>query len=282
MARQARDPAEVALQGQALSLTSSGSGRRIVFLPAGIWYAPDDEFADRLATLGRVVTPVHPGFRGGSIKPHLTNADDLAYLYLDLLDYLSKSDANAGGVVLVGASFGAFVAAQMAIKSHPGIDGLVLIGAAGVKAGGRHDRDIVDLFAHPQSDLVRMTFADPSAHDVDLKAMPEEAVRRRVEAREALARFAWEPYMHDPKLPVRLGRVGVPALVLHGSADQIVARQCAELYAERIPQARLQLIEGAGHLPHVEAPEETLAAIAGFINGLPPSAEARSSKQGSR
>ncbi len=267
------DLTTIDLHGQALDISARGSGkgvgRDILFLSSGIWFAPDNAFVDDLAMHGRVTTPVHPGFGATPIPHHLTSADDLAYLYLDLIERMVSTSKGSRDVVIVAGSFGAFVAAQMAIKSCQRIAGLVLIGPTGVKAGGRTDRDYVDLFAHTEAALADLTFADPEPHRFDPTKAPEEAVLARVRAREALARYAWQPYMHDPKLAGRLLRIGAPTLVLQGAQDKIVARACAELYATKIPGARLHVIEHAGHLPHVEQPAATLAAIASFLTTLP-------------
>ena len=43
--------------------------------------------------------------------------------------------------------------------------------------------------------------------------------------READARFAWSPYMHNPKLKGRLHRIRMPTLLLWGTADRILTRE---------------------------------------------------------
>lgn len=263
----------VELQGQPLDLSVTGSGRSILFLSAGVWLASDAAFASDLARLGRVITPVHPGFGRHDAANQLTSADDLAYLYLDLVEHILAGDSGAKDVIVVAASLGAYVAAQMAVKSCQRIAGLVLIGPTGVKAGNRDSRDYVDLFAHAEPELVKLVFADPARFQTDLADLPEAAVTDRVRAREALARFVWQPYMHDPKLARRLHRITTPTLVLRGAEDRVVVPAVADLLAGKIPNARLEMIGRAGHLPHVEQPAATLAAIAKFIEALPAAAK---------
>ena len=207
----------VELLGQPLELSVSGSGRNILFLSAGIWLASDAAFTSDLAKLGRVTAPVHPGFGKHDAGNHLTTADDLAYLYLDLIEHILADDKAAKDVTIVAASLGAYVAAQMAIKSCQRIAGLVLIGPMGVKAGNRDARDYVDLFAHAEPDLVKLAFSDPARFQVDLTELSEAAVTDRVRAREALARFVWQPYMHDPKAR--------PPPASHHRAHPVVARR---------------------------------------------------------
>ena len=77
----------------------------------------------------------------------------------------------------------------------------------------------------------------------------------RLRGREMTTRLCWKPYMHDPSLIHLLPRVRVPTLVIWGENDRIVPVSAGELIAEAIPDARLQVIAGAGHLPHVENPK---------------------------
>lgn len=266
------EPTTVELHGQPLELRVAGTGRPILFLPGGLWLASDDAFILELAKLGRVTAPVHPGFGALPAPDHLHAADDLSYVYLDLLEHMlaeAKPDSNA---VVVAASFGAFVALQMAVKSCRHIAGLVLIGPTGVKAGGREARDYVDLFTQADAQLCDLAFADPARFRVDLPELTEAAVVARVRAREALARYVWQPYMHDPKLAGRLHRVATPTLLLRGAQDRIAAPACADLIAARVRGARLETIANAGHLPHVEQPAATLAALDKLVRSLPAAA----------
>ncbi|GAB2580975.1 alpha/beta fold hydrolase [Kribbella endophytica] len=53
----------------------------------------------------------------------------------------------------------------------------------------------------------------------------------------------------------RLPAIDVPALVIHGTADQMILSTEGERLARLIPGARLELLEGAGHLFWREQPE---------------------------
>jgi pimeloyl-ACP methyl ester carboxylesterase len=85
--------------------------------------------------------------------------------------------------------------------------------------------------------------------------------------RETLALLTWEPYMHNPKLRHRLHRVNAPALFLRGASDGIVSAGYLERYAALVPNARIETIAAAGHLPHVEQPAATAAKVLQFLNG---------------
>jgi pimeloyl-ACP methyl ester carboxylesterase len=66
-----------------------------------------------------------------------------------------------------------------------------------------------------------------------------------------------------------LARVSVPRLVIHGELDNTpLAGNCEWVTGH--PSARLAVIRGAGHWPHYERPEETLALIRAFLDGKQP------------
>ena len=73
--------------------------------------------------------------------------------------------------------------------------------------------------------------------------------------------------MHNPKLKHRLHRVEVPTLLLRGASDGIVSAEYLARYAALFPQARIETIAAAGHLPHVEQRASTAAKVLQFLNG---------------
>lgn len=75
----------------------------------------------------------------------------------------------------------------------------------------------------------------------------------------------------------RLGEIRVPTLVIAGRSDFLFPPESQALLAARIPNARLHIVERAGHNPQTERPAETLAAVEGFLAARPrrDAAEAR-------
>jgi pimeloyl-ACP methyl ester carboxylesterase len=63
----------------------------------------------------------------------------------------------------------------------------------------------------------------------------------------------------------RLGEIAAPTLVLHGTEDGVVDPRNAPLLAERIPGARLELFDGAGHLLFWEQRERFVRAVSEFL-----------------
>lgn len=98
-----------------------------------------------------------------------------------------------------------------------------------------------------------------------LRDIPEEVALPQIKALEAAARVGWNPYLHDPKLEGRLRRVTAPTLVLWGRQDGLVPLAYGERWRERIPGARLVVIEECGHLPPIEKPSAFADAVLGFL-----------------
>ena len=73
-----------------------------------------------------------------------------------------------------------------------------------------------------------------------------------------------DAYTSEQALNDRLADAAVPVMAIFGSEDQIVDADKAIAAYEEIPGVRTATIEGAGHSPHVETPEETAPLILEF------------------
>jgi pimeloyl-ACP methyl ester carboxylesterase len=248
VAPRAGGPIEVG--GLRIEVTEGGEGRPLLFLHPGIGIDAKAPVLERLAAKTRLIAPSHPGFGASDIAPSMTTVDDLAYFYLDLIDHLDLRDA-----IVVGVGFGAWVAAEVATKSTARLSHLVMANPIGIKVGGRETRDIVDIFALLEPEFNTLAYCDPKAGERDYKSLPEADVTAVARNREALARFGWQPYMHNPKLKGRLHRIQVPTLFLWGAQDRILSEDYGRAYCAAIPGACFELIDKAGHFPHLEQPQ---------------------------
>ncbi len=70
----------------------------------------------------------------------------------------------------------------------------------------------------------------------------------------------------------RLGEITTPTLVMAGSHDFVFPPECQRELAADIPNARLKIIERAGHNPHDERPAEVMPTLRDFITAEPPAA----------
>jgi pimeloyl-ACP methyl ester carboxylesterase len=104
---------------------------------------------------------------------------------------------------------------------------------------------------------------------VDPATVPPEQAAQRVANMATMRVFAGDPYMHEPGLPGRLGRVEIPVLVLWGDSDRIVTPGYGQALAAAFPQAQFTVISQAGHLPQLEQPDATFGALDAFIRKDP-------------
>jgi pimeloyl-ACP methyl ester carboxylesterase len=181
----------------------------------------------------------------------MSSIDDVSYFYLDLLESLDLRDT-----LVVGVGIGAWIAAEIAVKSTERLSHLVMANPVGIKVGDRETRDIVDIWSMSQAEVDALAYFDPAVGKRDYKNLPDADSLAAARNREATARFCWSPYMHNPKLKARLHRIGIPTLFLWGTADRILTEAYGRAYCAEIPGARFETIERAGHYPHLEQPEE--------------------------
>ncbi len=252
----------VEINGIEVELSVRGRGRPLLFLHPEIGLDRAGPALDHLAKGARVIAPTHPGYGRAKLPSEFNTIDDLAYLYLDFLDALDLRD-----VAIVGAGLGGWIAAEIAVKNAARLSHLVLADAFGIKVGDREARDIFDMYFITEAELAKVVYFDQEFAKRDLSKLPDDELYAIARAREATSRFGWKPYMHDPKLKGRLHRIGIPALFLWGAEDRIVAPAYGQAYCARVPNARFETIERAGHFPHVERPEEFALLALDFIVG---------------
>ena len=249
------------VRGFPVAIHKAGSGPPLLYLHAEQYVDQTGPHLDALAKKWTVIAPRHPGYAAGSSAADLRSVDDLAYLYLDLLDELKLDD-----VVLVGASLGGWIALEMCVRNRARLSKLVLVSSVGVKFSGREERDFADLFYLPDVEAFPLLFADPKRHAPDYAAMSADQLEQVARERQMLAFYGWRPYLHNPQLKRWLHRVDLPTLVLCGEADRFAKPSYGQALASALPAAELKLIPGAGHYPGIEQSEATLQAIDAFVH----------------
>jgi pimeloyl-ACP methyl ester carboxylesterase len=196
-------------------------------------------------------------------------------------DTLAVLDAaGCGRSVLVACSMGAQTAVDLTLAHPERVAGLVLIGAA---IRGAPYPEIV---GGATADLSAALEAADEAGDVDEIARLDawmwldgpSAVEGRVggptrelfldmNGRALRAPDPGEPAETSPAWP-RLGEIAAPTLVLVGRLDVEEIQAIDELAAGMIPDARLRVLDGVAHVPHLEADPTTLDEIAAFVDSL--------------
>jgi pimeloyl-ACP methyl ester carboxylesterase len=249
---------ELTVRDTPVHLLTAGEGPPLLFLhgagAAGRWLP----FQEALARHFTVHAPSHPGHGGAPPAEWIEHISDLGFHYLDLLDSLELPRVH-----LVGASFGGWIAAELATMASHRLASLTLIDPVGIKVEGWI---YPFLFAMELPELVATLFHEPAA--ALALAPPDQSIDTLLELyreRTALARVAWNPYLYDPRLSRRLSRIAAPTLLCWGAHDRLAPPQpCAEAWRQAMPGAGLRVFSGSGHLPHVEEPGAVAAAVVDF------------------
>jgi pimeloyl-ACP methyl ester carboxylesterase len=242
--------------GGRVHLLRGGTGEPVLFLHAaggaGAWHP----FHELLASSGfEVIAPDHPGFGKSDEFPQVEAIDDLVFHYLDVLDALGLDRPH-----VVGASFGGWIAAELAVYAPHRIGSLTLLSAAGLRLP---EHPVTDLFLLPPAKLVTTVFHNPPPPAPAPGAAPDlDAIIAAYRESTALARFSWVPFMSDPKLERRLGRITAPTLVVAPSDDRLIPVEHAKRYAERIGGAAYAEVPDCGHAMYFEKPAEFASVVA--------------------
>ena len=184
----------------------------------------------------------------------------------DALQVLDEAEIDRAHVF--GASLGGMIAQELAVIAPERVDKLVL---GCTTAGGP------DAVPMPEVTLALLADSASLAPEVALRRFVENALGENPPAELVDELFALrvlnppDPAGWQAQAAAGMGFQGVageitaPTLVLAGTADNVVDYRNAELLAARIPGARIELLEGSGHLFFWEQPDECVRILNDFL-----------------
>jgi pimeloyl-ACP methyl ester carboxylesterase len=237
-----------------------GKGKPLLLLPSEEELETEAPFVEELARKFEVIIPSAPGYGRSNRPDWITNMDDIAYIYLDLIEKLDLKK-----VTLMGFSLGGWIAAEMATKDDSRLAKLVLVDPYGIKVRGAYEQDIADIWLlHPRK-VAELKWHEPEKGKRDFPSMSEDKLSVVARNIETTARFCWEPYLHNPKLKHRLHRIQVPTMLIWGKNDGIVTTDYGKAFSKLIKGAKFASIAKAGHYPHLEQPAAFMKTLSGFV-----------------
>jgi len=250
-------------RGATVRVLDSGHGAPLVFLHGAGGLLPENPFLDRLAERYHVYAPEWPGYGDSTGDEFLDDMLDFTLHGWDVVAALGLQRPH-----LVGHSMGGMIAAEMACIAPHDLGKLVLVNAAGLWIP---EQPIPDLFALLPFEFAQLLFHDPVAGAALLTGGLDftnlEAVRDFYIGNAKRMGVASKILFPIPNRRVdkRLYRLRADTLVLWGSSDQLIPPIYAEQWRALIPQARLHLIDAAGHMLPYEQPAKFAAAVAAFL-----------------
>lgn len=241
-----------------------GSPARPAILGIGGWIGSWELWAEPFSYLSadyHTITYDHRG-SGATIAP--VASITFEQLVDDLFAVLDAYHIERS--FLAAESAGVAIALGAALRRPQRIAGLILVdGFYYGNAPGASDPFLAGLHANY-----------PATLDAFVEACVPEADREHIKrwGRQVLGRAAPEAaialYRVTGALDLRpqLGRITQPALVLHGEADNLVPLDAARALAQALPQARLAIVHGAGHVPTMTRPLEVTDEIRRFLGSV--------------
>jgi pimeloyl-ACP methyl ester carboxylesterase len=267
----------ITVDGVRLHYLEKGEGPPVVLIHGNVVTAEDFVLSgvfDRIARNHRVIAFDRPGY-GYSERPQgsIWTAIEQADLLQEALDQLGIERP-----IVVGHSWGALVAMELALGQPDAVSGLVVLG------GYYHPtlRADVPLVAGPAipvfGDVLRYTVAPlmgAALMPLNVKAMfspldvPERFKREfpygfpvrpgqiRAESQDAVSMVPAVFGMAD-----RIRELNIPITIIAGTEDGIVDHDGhARWFHEQLPDSVLRLVPGAGHMVHYAVPNEVAEAI---------------------
>jgi 3-oxoadipate enol-lactonase len=252
---------------------SVGSGPPVLLimglgLSAGAWWRTVPVLARRL----RVISFDNRGVGRSPSHTYSYTTEAMADDAASVMDAAGIEDAHVYGI-----SLGGMVAQQLALR-HPRRVRSLVLGAThpGGPRAVAPESDVLD-FLRRRPDMQHEEAAWAS---VPYNYGPRCRRRQGARIAEDIAHRLAHPFPADAyraqlyaaalhNCHGRLDRVEVPTLVVHGRHDRLIPVANAELLADQIPTARLEILEQSGHLYPTEQPDidETISAFVEEVEG---------------
>jgi pimeloyl-ACP methyl ester carboxylesterase len=242
---------------------TAGSGPPLVYLHAAggpIW----DPFVESLTERYTVYAPHHPG-TGETARESIYAVEslwDLVLIYDEILDAL-----DLPSVPVIGTSFGAMMACEVAAHRPERVSKMVLLDPIGL---WREDAPVAPYMLMPPEKLVATLYKHLDSPPVQAALkMPDDpkeiatVTADLVWALGATGKFVWP--IPDKGLKKRLHRVTAPTMIVWGEDDALIPALYAKEFGARIANSRIEIIKDCGHVPQVERLDVLMPLVAQFL-----------------
>ena len=258
--------------GHRWSVLEAGRGRSVILIHG--FTGSKENWLPVFSSLSehyRVVAPDLPGW--GSSERKIDEDYGFSAQAERLALWLQLQPESTLPVTLVGHSMGGGIAALLAARHPELVEKLVLVDAAGVRfddndfsravARGDHPFEVIDRAS--LDNQLALVFENPPwvPWPADQALIAQRRADRAYE-RRVLASFKQGP---EALLPgIEAISIRAPTLLLWCRNDRIVDVSGARRYAGRIANSRTVLLDECNHMPMMEQPAATAAALRQFID----------------
>jgi abhydrolase domain-containing protein 6 len=261
---------EAALGELRMPYLESGVGSPLVFLHG---FADQKEtwslLAPRLTDRHRVLVPDLPGF--GDASPISPEEAAMPSQSQHLARFLEKVGVRQP-VHLCGNSMGGGLALQFAADYPERVASLALLSPIGptvVKSELQEQLERGECALLPKTpEAYEETLAFVFARKPPLPSLFwRHLAVRAAERHERYGAVFYHLVEKMGRWSDQIPALPHPVLLLHGRLDRVVHWETSAAWSERLPNARLEVMEGIGHAPQWEAPRKTLELLRGFFLG---------------
>lgn len=195
----------------------------------------------------------------------LFTIEDLANDHLELLDDLEKQSAMSGPVTLVGHSLGGLIALQMMILQPERFSRALLLDPVGCKGVVFNDdmyeafRQMAESYELTKTVILGTLRTQENLDDEWKKTLVDGAFK----AVKGVGAAALE-ILKSVDLSAAAAKIQAPIHVLHGRYDVVISLQDSRDLVAILPNARLEVLEEAGHCWNVENPADLSGRIKRF------------------
>lgn len=261
----------VTVEGIPITLyRSAGKGPAIVMIHG---FSADKDvwarFARHFSGQYQVIIPDLPGHGETGFKPEWDYSIAAQTRRIAaLMDQLHVQQAH-----VIGNSMGGFITAQFAVSYPQRTLSAGLVDPAGLPSP--HPSEMRVMLSKGQNPFVfstregfyrfyPMTMASPPfMPGYVLDAMADRYIARR----EQLTQIFSESHK-ETDLPMRLREVRLPVMLMWGKQDRLIDVSSVPVWQTALPQSKVHVLEGIGHMPMVEAPTMSAELYQRFLNSL--------------
>ena len=224
-----------------------------------------EPIADPLAESYDVVLLDNRGIGESEAPPGPYTVAEMAGDVISVMDEAGLERAH-----VVGTSLGGMIAQELALAAPERVERLVLACTTpgGPKAAPMPETTVRLIAEAPtlEPPVALRRFVENALSPDPPEELVERILAHRIATAQPFAAWAaqaaagasfdaWD----------RLGLVGAPTLVLHGTEDVVVDPENSTLLVEHIPDARLEWFRGCGHLLFWEEPERFVTLVGEFL-----------------
>jgi pimeloyl-ACP methyl ester carboxylesterase len=264
-------PTPVSLpSGRTSYVVRAGNGPNLVYLHGASGLIPPvDPIVGFLSQYFTVHAPIAPGYVALEEIDEIRDVHDLALHYDDVFGALGLEN-----VPVIGHSFGGMIAAELASHCPSRVARAVLVAPTGL---WNPEYPTADIFRMLPPELFEVMWGDKESAAAKAAApmfvmpdpdhIPDEAIEMMVAITQGMASVAkFMMPLPDKGLSRRLYRMRASTLVLWGNKDTLAPPAYAQDFVRAIPDARAEIIDGAGHMVMLERPEQSFGAILKFLS----------------